>query len=422
MKTRLTLESSIDGVLLRKSTPIAGAPETLKYLQKHEIPFVFLTNGGGKTEAERAAQLSTLLGIDLDPAALVQSHTPFKQLVHERSNGVLGLGRAPQNLREKTVLVMGSDASKARAIAHEYGFESVVTPADILEACPEIFPFDPSPEFYKKQQVLPLPKPLWTPGDKRAELKNRLKIDAVLIFNDPRDWAVDIQLIADLAGSYEGYLGTRAKDFLGLVGHDYAPVPVVFSNPDMLWSAGYHLPRFGQGAFRAAVYAALSGSRQSDRVENMHYFGKPHSPAYFAAEAALHSQFQQLLQSGQHDNILQPTHLDRVYMVGDNPASDIRGAHTHNYKCNRWADAAKRQMYAKKADRTIEIPGPYWVPCLVRTGVYRYGDSFVSRNREPEKIFDDVKSAVDWALTERHGWAKDWLQESHETAEATAAA
>ncbi|KAI7570057.1 hypothetical protein KC343_g22976, partial [Hortaea werneckii] len=43
----------IDGVLLRSSTPLPNAAATLKSLQAANIPFILLTNGGGKSETER---------------------------------------------------------------------------------------------------------------------------------------------------------------------------------------------------------------------------------------------------------------------------------------------------------------------------------------------------------------------------------
>lgn len=44
---RLTLVS-IDGVLLRSSDPLSRAHKALSYLQSQRIPFILLTNGGGR--------------------------------------------------------------------------------------------------------------------------------------------------------------------------------------------------------------------------------------------------------------------------------------------------------------------------------------------------------------------------------------
>lgn len=69
--------------------------------------------------------------------------------------------------------------------------------------------------------------------------------------------------------------------------------------------------------------------------------------------------------------------LKRVFMVGDNPESDIRGANEY------------------------ESPhGTEWTSVLVKTGVYNAGSQ---PNYMPKVIVDDVLAAVRWALKEE-GW------------------
>lgn len=394
--------SSIDGVLLHKSTPIPGARDTLKYLQKNGIPFIFLTNGGGKSEAERAAQLSELLGIDMGPETLVQSHTPFKALARLSPQELTPTNintaclqdseMATTGLRDKTILVLGSDASKARRIATEYGFESVVTPGDILKACPEIFPFDPLTEFYNKQEILPLPKPIYSPKDGPQTLEDCLRIHAILIFNDPRDWAVDVQLIKDLAFSYKGYLGTIASDYPSS-GQLKSPVQIIFSNGDYEWSSGYHLPRLGQGAFKSALRGSFWRELVSQNSKDfwrasVFQFGKPRVISYAYAESVLKSQLQKL------SGTAPP--LERVYMVGDNPASDMEGArrwNTHNH--------ISQFTGMVKADESGEVAGTVgttWTGCLVKTGVYKDDRQIRRKEGKPDVVLDDVKSVVQWAL------------------------
>jgi ribonucleotide monophosphatase NagD (HAD superfamily) len=76
--------TSIDGVLLHVARPIPGAPEALRYLQENNIPFILLTNGGGKHETERVADLTSKLGVELTVDNFVQSHTPFQVRLQER--------------------------------------------------------------------------------------------------------------------------------------------------------------------------------------------------------------------------------------------------------------------------------------------------------------------------------------------------
>jgi HAD superfamily hydrolase (TIGR01450 family) len=109
VRTRGNLQlDSIDGVLLHVAKPIPGAPEVLRFLNDYNIPFILLTNGGGKHETERVKDLGEKLGVQLSTDNFVQSHTPFRELLE-----------GPGSLRDKTVLVTGSDYEKCRAIFHE---------------------------------------------------------------------------------------------------------------------------------------------------------------------------------------------------------------------------------------------------------------------------------------------------------------
>lgn len=103
--------ASIDGVLLHGKEPIkdALANETLEWLSANNVPFILLTNGGGKTEQFRVADLNEKLATDLTTDHFVQSHTPFAELLD-----------GPEKLRNKTVLVTGSDYEGSRAILHKF--------------------------------------------------------------------------------------------------------------------------------------------------------------------------------------------------------------------------------------------------------------------------------------------------------------
>ncbi|KAH6706009.1 HAD-like domain-containing protein [Verticillium dahliae] len=353
----------IDGVLLHVAKPIPGAREALEYLQDNNIPFILLTNGGGKHEHDRVRDLSDKLGVQLTVDNFVQSHTPFQELVRA----------GPDSLSDKTVFVTGSNAQKCREIAEQYGFRSVVTPADILTAHPEIWPFEPLMEEVYRATARPLPRPLHGPGVADADA---LTIDAMFVFNDPRDWALDVQLILDLLLSRRGILGTysdrNGDASLPNAGwqQDGQP-PLILSNSDLLWSTGYHQPRLGQGAFQeavAAVWAKVTGGTPLRRTA----FGKPSPETYRYAERVLNEHRAALL-ARQGRQAEASTPLRTVYMVGDNPESDIRGANEYRSK-----------------------QGTNWESVLVRTGVWQAdrGESAYP----PTAIVDDVKAAVAWAL------------------------
>ncbi|KAL5402363.1 hypothetical protein PMIN03_010747 [Paraphaeosphaeria minitans] len=354
----------IDGVLVRSSDPLPRAHKALSYLQKNRIPFILLTNGGGKHEDERVADLSSKLDVPLSTTMFVQSHTPFADM-HE--------------YKDKTVMVVGGDGDKCRLVAEQYGFKTVVTPIDIIWAYPEVWPFSQQLLPYYQPFARPLPAPI-----DPASPSTSLKIDAVFVYNDPRDWGLDTQIIKDVLLSRQGILGTlSAKNGdASLPNKGYqqdAQPPLYFSNPDLLWAAKYHLPRLGQGGFREAlegVWAALTGG-PSDGVQLQKIvMGKPHHPTYAFAEKRLIAHRKTLVR--QPDGLAAP--LRRVYMVGDNPESDILGGNSY------------------------ESPhGTDWASVLVQTGVYVEGTEPAHR---PRKTVGDVWDAVEWAVREER-WSAD---------------
>ncbi|KAK0633144.1 HAD-like domain-containing protein [Immersiella caudata] len=359
----------IDGVLLHESRPIPGASDVLRFLEEQHVPFILLTNGGGKREEDRVSDLSEKLGVPLTTDNFVQSHTPFRQLVD-----------GPDGLRDKTVLVTGSDYGKCRDIAKSYGFNNIITPSDILAAQPNIFPFRHIPSLHPNPQ--PLPRLPYT-GDTSTALSSSLKVDAMFVFDDPRDWAVDTQIIMDLLLSRSGYIGTYSAlnndSSLPNCGWQQDSQPTLyFSNGDMLWAAHYHLPRFGQGAFQAAlagVWRRYTGGHELRRT----VIGKPERETYAFAERVLNAyRHERLREIGGHG----ANGLMAVYMVGDNPDSDIAGANGFRSET-----------------------GTEWLSILVRTGVWsdkRQGMGMLEGVKKPTTIVKDVREAVEWACG-RHG-------------------
>lgn len=101
-------------MLLRSSKPLPRAKKALSFLQKHRIPFILLTNGGGKLEADRVAELSDRLEVPVATDMFVQSHTPFTELVQ-------GDGSSEPALKDKCILVTGGDGDSCRRVAEKYG-------------------------------------------------------------------------------------------------------------------------------------------------------------------------------------------------------------------------------------------------------------------------------------------------------------
>jgi HAD superfamily hydrolase (TIGR01456 family) len=147
---------------------------------------------------------------------------------------------------------------------------------------------------------------------------SQIAFQAVLVFHDSRDWGRDIQYICDVLRSPNGTIGQ--------LGDDKHQQPfLAFSHGDLIWGNDFSAPRLGQGAFQhalRAVYKQLSG-RELQSVT----FGKPERLTYEYADILLKEQLASIrsTNTSQEDDV-------NVYMIGDNPASDIAGANNFGWQ------------------------------------------------------------------------------------------
>ncbi|KAF3058111.1 putative CDP-alcohol phosphatidyltransferase class-I family protein C22A12.08c [Daldinia childiae] len=307
----------IDGVFIRGEKLIPGARETIRLLQRRKDPFIFLTNGGGHTEQSRVEKLGQRLGLTLDVEQFVQSHTPYYDLVPEYG--------------DKTVLVLGAQGDQIRDLAHKYGFKKVLTSSDIMAERPLIHPF---PEMTK----------------------------------DHHEKYGHLQIITDLLLSRGGFIGTKSPKngdtSLPNNGYQQDDQPkLFFCNPDFQWSTEYPDPRLAQGAALAALkglWDEITGGK-GDLLYSI--IGKPTEPTYVYAEKVLQEYGKKL-----HPSL----EIGTVYMIGDNPRSDIAGANDFESRC-----------------------GYKWKSVLVETGIYVPGSVPAY---QPDHTAKDVKEAVQWVL------------------------
>ncbi|KAB8356407.1 hypothetical protein FH972_023990 [Carpinus fangiana] len=354
----------IDGVLIRGAQRLPHAAQALTYLQRHSIPFILLTNGGGYDEEIRAEKLTEEIGVPLDPSMIVQSHTPFADM---------------DEYKDGCTLVVGGEHDNCRLVAQNYGFTNVVTPSDIFRNHPELWPFSRPLAAYHHRTA--------HDTSHRIDVGNpaTLKVDSIFVYNDPRDWGLDISLIVDCLLSQGGRVGTLSSKNgdAALPNRGYqqdGQPPLFFSNPDLWFAAEFATPRLGQGGFREAlegVWAAVTseGTGLPPVKLQRTVIGKPHRETYLFAERKLNRYREATF--GGHGRELPK--LKNVYMVGDNPASDIMGA--MNYKSPF---------------------GTTWSSALVRTGVYAGGEPAAA----PSTTVDHVGDAVRWAVKDS-GWAND---------------
>ncbi|KZF19748.1 HAD-superfamily hydrolase [Xylona heveae TC161] len=333
----------IDGVLVHGDRLIPEGRRALQILNGDnelgiKIPHIFLTNGSGKPEQPRCDQLSKILGVPISTEQFIQSHTPM-QALSEYYN---------------TVLVVGGEGYKCREVAELYGFKDIVVPNDIIAWDETIAPFR---KFTAEERATSRPRDF-----------SRMNIDAILVFSDSRDFATDLQIIMDLLQSENGRFGTRAKDPVS------QRIPIYFSQGDLLCPSEHPYPRMSQGAFRIgleAMYKALTGE-DLERV----VYGKPELATYKYADEVITNWMNVI-----HNEEKLPEH---IYMVGDNPASDIVGGNSYG-----------------------------WNTCLVRTGVFQGGEND-EENPANFGVFRNVLEAVKTAISKELG--KDFKFEWNEKA------
>ncbi|KAI0633736.1 HAD hydrolase [Trametes polyzona] len=353
----LVFTFDIDGVLLRGPHTIPAARRALDMLNGAnpmgvKIPFILLTNGGGVGEEVRRRKLSAQLGVELASNQILQAHTILKSVAHKYA--------------DKPVLVLGGRNDDVRKVAEEYGFRHAYTTLDVLAWKPEVWPFhDLTPE--ERQSARPVDF-------------SKTPISAIFVFHDPRNWSLDIQVILDVIRS-RGVIGgpyletpapadqqplpqhSREHEPKHAHGNADKPIELVFCNPDLLWKSDFPQPRIGQGAFREAfqaVHKAVVGTTYP-----FVQYGKPSTATYKFAEGVLKDRLEEL-QGGRLERM--PT----VYMVGDNPESDIAGAN-----------------------------GAGWPSILVKTGVYDPAQG--EPTHKPTHIAEDVEEAVRWAIEREMG-------------------
>lgn len=323
----------IDGVLLHGSNLIPETQRVMDLLNGDnelgiKIPYILLTNGGGKPEEWRTEQLSNIIGTPISTKQFIQSHTPMQALAEYY----------------ETVLVIGGAGFEARHAAENYGFRNVVVPKDILAWDQNVSPWRNFTEEERKEA--------------RPRDFERMNFDAILVFADSRDYATDIQLCMDLLTSKDGRLGTRSEDPVA------TQLPIYFSQGDLVMPTEYKGgPRLTQGAFRIGIEAqwkALTGG-ELERV----VYGKPELATYKYADEVMKSWMNEI-----HNERTVP---ENIYMVGDNPQSDIIGGN----------------MYG-------------WNTCLVRTGVFQGGDND-ENNPANFGVFPTVLDAVQAAVRKELG-------------------
>ncbi|KAH0659681.1 hypothetical protein KY289_028429 [Solanum tuberosum] len=330
----------IDGVLLRGSNPIGGAPRALKRFYDDygtlKVPYVFLTNGGGVPESKRAKELGSLLDVNILPLQVIQGHSPFKQLMRRFENE----------------LIVAVGKGEPAEVMSEYGFKNVLSIDEYASCFDNI---DPLAQYKKWTDKLDGNQ---SSKSKHTALSNdpcSQRVAAVFVVSDSVDWSRDIQVLCDI-------LRTG-----GLPGKEIAhQPPLFFANDDLAYQALFPSERLGMGAFRIAVESVFNAIHPAALKYTS--YGKPNPSVFKNAETVLMHVLQSCHTNHQVDGRKQ--FFKTLYMIGDNPSVDIKGA---------------RQA------------GSPWFSILTRTGVFKGKENH--DDFPADLVVDTVEEAVDYILS-----------------------
>ncbi|CAI9091027.1 OLC1v1025944C1 [Oldenlandia corymbosa var. corymbosa] len=337
--TSFGIAFDIDGVVLRGKIPIGNSAKALKRLYHDsgtlKIPFLFLTNGGGIPESRRAFDLSEILGIRILPSQIVQGHSSFRSLLARYEND----------------FIVATGKGEPSVVMSEYGFKNVVS----LEEYASYFDhIDPVAQ-YKS----------WTTKDKKAYDVAPDRVKAAFVISDPVDWGRDIQVLCDILTS-GGLPGGEIQE------NEHQP-PLYFAADDLEYQASFPSERLGIGAFRIALESIFTRIHHKPLESTV--FGKPKPFVFKNAEVIL----RQLWESSCHgsavdeDGDFSTRSFKTLYMIGDNPSVDIKGA---------------------------QQAGHPWFSILTRTGVFRQRENHAEY--PADLVVDTVEEAVQFIL-EREG-------------------
>ncbi|KAJ7140251.1 HAD-like domain-containing protein, partial [Mycena crocata] len=315
----LAFAFDIDGVLIHGPSVLPEAKRALAILNGHnkhgiKIPYILMTNGGGLSEENRCVKLSKELGVQIHPSQLVQSHTILRSIAHE--------------FADEPVLVLGGVNDSVRKVAEGYGYKQAYNSLDVHASNPR--------QDHAILVVL------------QVDL-TKTRFRAVLVFCDPRNWGLDIQIMIDVLRAKDGVIGAPYLDEDG--------VKLVFCNPDLLWRNDFPRHRFGQGVFKEAfqaVFKTMTGRRYPYTQ-----YGKPTPETYRFATTLLLARGNEMGKNTFHGS------MPRIYMIC---LTILKGANAAN-----------------------------WESILVHTGVYDPSTGQPPAHR-PTVELKNVEEAVKWAM------------------------
>lgn len=216
----------IDGVLKQGPVVLPEAKRTIRILNgdnpwKRKVPYLFITNSGGKEEKVRAKDLTNDFGTTVSPKQVVQAHTVMRSLVDKFSDKPILMIGGPETPVGYSRQVLEGYVTTANG---SYGFRQVYTVHDLQAYAPPSFPYGSLASEQKDGVKV---------GDslltfKHADFSN-VNFAAILVFHDSREWGRDIQYAIDIMRADRGVFGTvLTNEEL----KSRPPIPIFFSHGD----------------------------------------------------------------------------------------------------------------------------------------------------------------------------------------------
>ena len=367
---KVALALDIDGVFLRGKSVLNGAKNAMKKINKAKIPHVFITNGGGTKEFDKAKQLSELLDCNINENQILMSHTPFKEIDIAKS---------------KKSLIIGNET--CIEVAKSYGFKDPWSVRRLLATDINMYPF---------HQNLCSNNSNNSNSCNVVESREEQPCDfgSAFIFYDSPDWSVDFQILSDvlLGGTPLGDMSSSSSSSSGSSSSGSSSssnrkqkIPLYGSNADIVFSSTYPHNRFTQGSFIHA-FSSLWYQYTHEPLD-VTMIGKPYSSQYRYCEHLLnrHGKTLGIKLNNNSSNNSSNNSITTIYGIGDNPKADIRGVNN-----------------ARTTTSTTTDVGRYnWQSILVCSGVYSGGPESNDKEDPADHVLVNIDEAIDYIL-EKH--------------------
>jgi HAD superfamily hydrolase (TIGR01456 family) len=355
----------IDGVITKGPNFIAVAKPAIQALVQLNVPIVFLSNTC-TFEADKAKQLSAMLGITIDPEQVVLAQTPMRTLTEYHN---------------KHVLISGQGATEE--IGRILGFKSITTIEKVCEAFPEL-------DMVNHMHRAKFSELIQTQSLVRDT--SFRPIDAIVLLGEPINWESSLQVITDLLLT-DGNPAVVPIDTT--VNRDH--IPVIACNRDLVFKAAADLPRFGHGAFLTCLEALYKNLSGTDLVYKA-FVGKPFEVSFQYAEIMANKI---ALANGQPK-------IDKIYFVGDNPDVDIVGANMYNCLLQQDSNCRTSISGYDLISDAKHLSATSCESILVCTGVYDPNKQLTAEREHwkiPTVMKHDVLEAVEYILKqEESSW------------------